>query len=598
MLASRQHECIVGTAFRRRANITATIAPLPSPNSLSEPLRTSIEVEKPRIASLLKTCSRFRDLKLFYAGMVKNNTHQDSFLVNQFITASSTFFRIDFALLIFRQMKNPNIFVYNALLRGFIRCSTPIQALSFYLQNMPTSCVLPTSFTFSSLIKACALVPALEFGEALHGRILKTGFGSNVFVQTGMIDFYTSCNRVAESQKVFDEMTDRDAVAWATMISAYVQFGDLSSAETLFREMPERDIVSWNTMIAGYSRSRDVDTAAALFNQMPSKDLVSWTTMISCYSQNKKFREAIETFKRMKTAKVLPDEVTIATVISACAHLGALDFGKEVHLYAAQNGFHLDVYIGSALIDMYAKCGSMERSLLVFFKLQEKNLFCWNSMIEGLAVHGFARDALSIFTKMEKKKMKPNKVTFVSVLSACTHAGFVEEGRRIFSSMTQTHSIPAELEHYGCMVDLLSRAGLLEEAMNLIENMKIEPNSVIWGALLGGCKTHRNMDIGLIAAKKLMVLEPSNCGHYSLLVNLYADTNQWGEVAYIRSEMKYRSVLKSSPGHSWIELEHKVHEFVASDISHPFFDQINQLILELDGQQKLSGCELELGFNS
>ncbi|KAG9439206.1 hypothetical protein H6P81_019371 [Aristolochia fimbriata] len=552
------------------------------------------EFEKQKIASLLKTCSRFRDLKLIYAGMVRKNTHQDSFLINLLIAASSNFRRIDFALLVFGQMKEPNVVVYNAILKGFVRCSSPMQALCFYVREMLTSCVLPTSFTFSSLIKACAQVPAVEFGEALHGRTLKSGFGSHLFLQTGLIDFYISCNKAAECQNVFDEMPERDSVAWSTMISAYIQFGDFSSAERLFHEMPDRDIVSWNTMIAGYARCGDVDAAAAMFDQMPSKDLVSWTSMISCYSQNKKFMEAIETFEKMKMAKVLPDEVTIATVISACAHLGALDFGKEVHFYAAQNVFHLDVFIGSALIDMYAKCGSIERSLLVFFKLRERNIFCWNSMIEGLALHGFARDALGMLTKMGREKIKPNGVTFVSVLSACTHAGLVEEGWWVFSSMTQDHLILPQVEHYGCMVDLLSRAGLLEEAVDLIENMKMEPNSVIWGALLSGCKTHRNMDIGLIAAKRLMVLEPTNCGHHSLLLNMYADTNQWGEVATMRGQMKHGSVQKSIPGHSWIEVEHRVHEFVAFDVSHPFFDDISRLILELDGQQKFSGCEFEL----
>ncbi|KAE7997798.1 hypothetical protein FH972_002401 [Carpinus fangiana] len=284
----------------------------------------------------------------------------------------------------------------------------------------------------------------------------------------------------------------------------------------------------------------------------------------------------------------------MATVISACAHIGALDLGKEIHLYALQNGFDLDVYIGSALIDMYAKCGSLDRSLLVFFKLREKNLFCWNSVIEGLAVHGYADEALKMFGRMEREKVKPNGVTFISVLSACTHAGLVEEGRRRFLSITNDYSIPLEVGHYGCMVDLLSKAGLLEDALDLVRSMKVQPNSVIWGALLGGCKLYRNLEIAQLAVNELLVLEPHNSGYYNLLVNMYAEVNRWGEVAKIRVAMKDLGIEKRCPGSSWIEMEKKIHQFSASDKSHPASSEIHMLLPELDGQLKLAGYLPEL----
>ncbi|KAL6588142.1 hypothetical protein OROMI_001120 [Orobanche minor] len=192
---------------------------------------------------------------------------------------------------------------------------------------------------------------------------------------------------------------------------------------------------------------------------MPAKDLISWTTMINCYSQNKQYIEALLVFTNMKNNGINPDEVTMASVISACAHLGVLDLGKEIHIYVMQNGFDVDVYIGSALVDMYAKCGSLDRALMVFYKLREKKLFCWNSIIEGLAVHGYANEALKIFNKMVKDKIVPNDVTFVSILSVCTHAGLVEEGRKSFLSMSRNFSITPEIKHYGCMVDLLFKAG-------------------------------------------------------------------------------------------------------------------------------------------
>uniref|UniRef100_A0A2N9GYI2 Pentacotripeptide-repeat region of PRORP domain-containing protein n=1 Tax=Fagus sylvatica TaxID=28930 RepID=A0A2N9GYI2_FAGSY len=369
-----------------------------------------------------------------------------------------------------------------------------------------------------------------------------------------MFQAVSLCGRL-RSRSVFDEMPERDVFAWTTIVSAHIRAGDLSSARRFFEEMPERNTATWNTMIDGYARMGNFDSAELLFDQMPGKDIISWTTMVSCYSQHQKFREALAVFNEMMSKGIHPDEVTLATIISACAHLGALDLGKEIHLYILQNGFDLDVYIGSALIDMYAKCGNLDRSLSVFFKLQEKNLFCWNSVIDGLAVHGYANEALKMFRRMEREKMKPNGITFISVLSACTHAGLVNEGRRMFLSMTDDYSIPPEVGHYGCMVDLLSKAGLLKDALKLIRSMKVKPNSIIWGALFGGCKLHRNLEIAQVAVNELLILEPNNSGHHNLLVNMYAEVNRWGEVAKMRAAMKNLGVEKKCPGSSWIEME-------------------------------------------
>ncbi|CAK7349323.1 unnamed protein product [Dovyalis caffra] len=499
------------------------------------------------IVSHLKHCSKLKQLQSLYATMFKTNTNQDCFLMNQFISACSTCDRIDYAVLAYTEMKNPNVFVYNAMIKGFVQCYQPIKALELYIHMLRAN-VSPTSYTFPSLTKACSLVSQLRFGEAVHCHVWRNGFDSDVFIQTSLVDFYSSMGRIVESTRVFDEMPERDVFAWTTMISGLVRARDMSSARRLFDMMPGRNIATWNTLIDGYARLRDVDAAELLFDQMHARDIISWTTMINCYSRNERFREALGVFNEMGKYGISPDEVTMATVISACGHLGALDLGKEIHYYVMQNGFNLDVYIGSALIDMYAKCGSLDKSLLMFFKLREKNLFCWNSLIEGLAVHGFAEEALAMFDKMVREKIKPNGVTFISVLSACTHAGLIEEGRQRFERMTRDHLIPPEVEHYGCMVDLLSKAGLLEEALDLIRTMKLKPNAVIWGALLSGCKLHRNLEIAQVAVNNLMVLEPGNSGYYTLLVNMNAEVNRWGEAAKIRLTMKDQGVEKDVLG--------------------------------------------------
>ncbi|KAG6679366.1 hypothetical protein I3842_14G127200 [Carya illinoinensis] len=522
--------------------------------------------QKETIFNQLKKCSSIKNLEYVYASMIKTNANRDCFLLNQFVGACSALSKIDYAVSAFLQMENPNVFVYYAMIRGFSHCFYPAQALECYV-HMLRADVMPASYTFSSLIltvtliKACSLVSALGFGEARQ-------------CQTALIDFYSNFGKIGTSKKVFDEMVERDVFTWTVMVSAHVRAWDLNSARRLFEEMPERNTATWNTIIDGYAR----------VGNMPARDIILWTTMITCYTQNRRYREALAVFNEMTSNGISPDEVTMATIISACAHLGALDLGNEIYLYVLQNGFDLDVYIGSALIDMYAKCGSLDRSLLVFFKLWEKNLFCWNSVIEGLAVHGFADEALKMFSRMEREKIKPNGVTFINVLSACTHVGLVEEGRRRFLSMVSDYSIPHEVGHFGCMVDLLSKAGFLRDALELIRSMKVEPNSVIWGALLGGCKLHRNWEIAQVAVNELMVLEPNNNGYYNLVVNMYARVNRWGEVAKIRAAMKNLRVEKSSPRSSWIEMGRKIHQFAAFDKTHPAYIEIYLLagyVLEL-----------------
>lgn len=547
------------------------------------------------IVNQLKICSSRKQLESLYSLILKNGAIKDCFLMNQFIATCSTLNNPGFATLAFSQMENPNVFVYNALIRAFVHCGSPLKALLLYIDMLRTQNV-PTSYTLSSVIKGCTLMCGLRLGECVHGQIWKYGFGSHVFVQTGLIDFYSNLGRVDLARLVFDEMPERDNFAWAAMVSAHASASDLGSARSLFDEMPEKIAVACNAMINGYARIGDVELAELLFKEMSRKDLISWTTMINCYSQNRKYGLAIEAFYDMKSNLITPDEVTMTSVISACAHLGVLDQGKDMHLYVMQKGFDLGVHIGSALIDMYAKCGSLERSLLVFYKLREKNLFCWNSVVDGLAVHGYAEEALTLFSRMEKEKVKPNGITFVSVLTACTHAGLVEKGRKTFLRMTQEYGIAPEMEHYGCMVDLLCKAGLLEEALEIIRSMKIEPNAVIWGALLGGCKLQKNLEIAQVAVGKLSVLEPNNSGYYTLLLNMYANANRWSEVAQIRAFLRELGVGKEYPGSSWIEIETKIHQFAACDNYHHSSQEIYFLLDGLDGQLKLAGQVQELEF--
>ncbi|GMH02355.1 hypothetical protein Nepgr_004194 [Nepenthes gracilis] len=578
------------SSFKLLIHIQALVSHLKNCSKLQDVHNVSsfkLLIHTQALVSHLKNCSKLQDVQSVQASMIKTNATHDCYLMNQFITTCSSLQRMEYALLAFVQMDSPNVLVYNSLIRGFVQCSLPIRALELYLEALRAQ-VGPTSYTFSSLIKACNVISAMWLGQAVHSQVLRNGFQSHVFVQTALIDFYGALGRSVESTKVFDEMPERDPFAWTTMVSVHARNGDMCSARKLFDKMSVRNTTTWNTMIDGYSRLGDIESASSLFKQMGKRDSISWTTMITCYSWNKKYREALTIFKEMINDRVWPDEVTVATVVSCCAHLGALDLGKQVHFVSMQQGLCLDVYVGSALIDMYAKCGSLDRSLVVFYKLREKNLFCWNAIIEGLAVHGYAQKALSMFHRMLSGNIKPNGITFISILSACTHARLVEVGREMFLSMTHDFFISPEIEHYGCMVDLLCRAGLLEDALEVIRGMKLEPNSVIWGVILSGCKQCKNLEIAEFAVRKLMILEPHNCGYYTLLVNMYAEANRWNVVARIRTTMKELGVGKQCPGSSWIEMDCELHHFAAADKSHSSFGEIYLLLDELDGQLKLS----------
>ncbi|KAK4492218.1 hypothetical protein RD792_003018 [Penstemon davidsonii] len=527
--------------------------------------------------------------------MLKNNTSQDCFSINQYITACSNFHSIDSAIFAFTQVKSPNVFVYNAIIGASVKCFRPMEALCCYVDMLRNS-VLPSSYTFPAVIKSCRVLSLVGFGECVRGQVWKCGLGLHVHVQTAFIDFYSSLGRIDDSRKVFDEMPERDCYAWSSMILAYARAGDLDSARRVFDEMPEKNMAAWNTMIHRYVEAGDMESAEEIFYRMVKRDLISWTTMITGYAKQRRYSEALELFYEMKSNGIRPDEVTMATVLSACAHLGALDLGKEMYFYVVESGFDLDVYIGSALIDMYAKCGVLERALVVFFNLTEKNIFCWSTLIDGLAFHGYAKEALAMFEGMEKENIKPNGVIFVSVLTACTHAGLVEEGKRRFLDMTKKYSILPEIEHYGCMVDLFCKAGLLEEALELIRSMRMQPNSVVLGTLLNGCKLHKNLEIAQFAVDRLTVLEPYNSGYCTLLLNMYAEANRWTEVARIRTIMKERGVEKIWPGSSWIEVKKKMYQFAACDNYHPESEEIYLVLDVLNSELKLFGHGSEIDF--
>lgn len=379
----------------------------------------------------------------------------------------------------------------------------------------------------------------------------------------------------------------------------YAKTGLLASAHQLFDEMPQRDIPSWNSIIAGYARLGHLEEARLLFECMPERNVVSWTSMVSGYSQKGMFEEAVEMFLRMtEKENVRPNEVTVASVLPACANLGALELGERIDRYAREHGFLRNAFVGNSLVDMYAKCGRINQARQVFEEISRvRNLCTWNSMIMGLAVHGMWEEGLQLFHEMLVGGTVPDDITFVGVLLACTHGGLVDLGWQFFHLMEKEYSLSPKLEHYGCMVDLLGRAGLLKDAYNLITSMPMKPDSVVWGALLGACSFYSNVELGEIAGECLFELEPWNPGNYVILSNVYASSGRWDGVAKVRMRMKGNQIKKAA-GYSFIELGGVVHKFLVQDRSHPMSDKIFKLVDEITETMKrlghVSNLDLEL----
>lgn len=390
------------------------------------------------------------------------------------------------------------------------------------------------------------------------------------------MDSYSRVLRgLRDAQKVFDEMCERNVVSFTALVSGYARFGDVGSALKVFGEMPERDVPAWNAIIAGCT-------------------------------QNGFFSEGIRLFREMVVAAVekgwccdydrcnKPNQVTVVCALSACGHASMLQLGKWIHGYVYRNGFAVDdSFISNALVDMYGKCGDLELARKVFERNEVKGLTSWNSMINCFALHGQSEGAIAIFERMVEcgGGVRPDEVTFVGLLNACTHGGLVEQGCGYFEMMVREYGIEPRIEHYGCLVDLLGRAGRFNEAMEVVKGMSMEPDEVVWGSLLNGCKVHGRTDLAEFAAKKLVEIDPHNGGYGAMLAGIYEELGKWDEVGNVWRKLKQQRSYKT-PGCSWIEVDDKVHQFYSLDQSNPKIEELYSVLESLIGYRNEVMVEL------
>lgn len=444
--------------------------------------------------------------------------------------------------------------------------------------------VLPDKYTYPSLIKSCSIRSKLREGVMIHGSAVRCGVVGDVYVRTSLIDFYGKCGDIncarqvfdgmffrnvvswtamlvsyvnmgdlVEAKRLFDEMPNRNLGSWNAMVSGYAKLGDLTSARRLFDIMPERNVASFTCMIDGYAKAGDMATAMCLFEQAPDIDIVAWSALISGYVQNGQPYEALKIFHEMESRNVKADEYVMVSLMSACSQVGSLEVAKRVDSYVNESSINLQAqHVAAALIDMNAKCGNMERAEKLFEEMPKRDLFSYSSMIHGLSMHGCGTQAVALFNRMLNEGPAPDGVAFTVILTACSRAGFVEEGCSYFDCMINKFSIVPSPDHYACMVDLLGRSGRLKAAYELIRSMPVESNPGAWGALLGACKLHFNIELGEEVASRLILLEPQNAGNYVLLSDIYAAADRWFDVSLVRCNMNERGVRKI-PGCSWID---------------------------------------------
>ncbi|XP_059076511.1 pentatricopeptide repeat-containing protein At2g13600-like [Cryptomeria japonica] len=407
---------------------------------------------------------------------------------------------LDEASRIFKEMPQRDVASWNAIITGYAQNRLADKALEIFKQ-MQLEGIKPNSGTITSILTACGRIGALEQSLEIHQKLIQSGFLSDVVIVTALIDVYAKCGSIQKARELFDNIHHPDLASWTAMIKGYALNGVLDEALMLFKEMPQRDVVSWNAIIAG------------------------------CL-QNGFFDEALEIFRNMQLAGVKPDSSTFARILPACSKLGALEQGMEIHQKIIETGLLPDAF-GTALIKMYAKCGIIQKARRLFNKIGQPGVFSWNAIIAGYAMHGYSEDAIELFELMKHTGINPNHLSFVFVLFACSHAGLVDDGCKYFNHMTESYCIMHRMYHYVCTVDLLSRAGYLEEALNFVFKMPIIPDMVVWMCLLGGCRLYKDIGIGEFVAKLLLELDPENAAPYVLLSNIYAEAGRWGDAQKI-----------------------------------------------------------------
>ncbi|KAI8032912.1 Pentatricopeptide repeat-containing protein [Camellia lanceoleosa] len=583
------------------------------------------------LAAVMQACSNSKNAwigKIIFGFVIKTGYFESDVcigcaLIDMFVKGCGD---LGSAKKVFDIMRERNAVTWTLMITRYSQLGQPKDAIELFI-DMVVSGFIPDRFTFSSTINACAELELLSLGQQLHSLVVKSRLTLDVCVGCSLVDMYVKCavdGSMVNSRKVFDRMPDHNVMSWTATITGYVQSGghdkeaielycrmidgqvvpnhftfssllkacgnlsDPAAGEQIYTNAVKHGLASvncvGNSLISMYARSGRMEDARKAFDILFEKNLVSYNTIVDGYAKNLDSNEAFELFNEIEDTGIEVDAFTFASLLSGAASIGAVGKGEQIHARLMKAGFKSNQCISNSLISMYSKCGNIEAALQVFSEIEDHTVISWTSIVMGLAKHGFATRALKMFQEMLKTGIKPNEVTYIAVLSACSHVGMINEGWKHFNAMYKEHRISPRMEHYACMVDLLGRSGFLEEAIQFINSMPFMADALVWRTLLGACQVHGNTEVGKHAAKMIIKQEPNDPAAYILLSNLYASSGQWDEVVRIRKNMKERNLVKEA-GCSWIETENRVYNFHVGDTSHPqareIYEELDQLSLEI-----------------
>ncbi|KAK7325115.1 hypothetical protein VNO77_29202 [Canavalia gladiata] len=478
---------------------------------------------------------------------------------------------------IFKRMEleglQPNSVTWTSLLSSHARGGLYDETLELF-KVMRTRRIEISAEALAVVLSVCADMTQVDWGREIHGCVIKGGYEDYLFVRNALIGTYGKHQQLGDAHKIFLDIKNKNLVSWNALISSYAESGLCDEAYAVFLQMQKSD---------GHSPV--------------TPNVISWSAVIGGFASKGHGEKSLELFRQMQLANVMANCVTMSSVLSVCAELAALNLGRELHGYAVRNLMDENILVGNGLINMYMKCGDFKEGHLVFDNIRGRDLISWNSLIGGYGMHGLGENALRTFDEMIRAGMKPDNITFVALLSACSHAGLVDAGRNLFARMVTEFRIEPNIEHYACMVDLLGRAGLLKEATDVVQNMPIEPNEYVWGALLNSCRMYRDTNIVEETAAQILTLKSQITGSFMLLSNIYAANGRWDDSARVRVSAKTKG-FKKIPGQSWIEVRKKVYTFAAGNLVHLGLDEVyvilEGLALHMASENyKISSCFIQ-----
>ncbi|WOH02636.1 hypothetical protein DCAR_0522025 [Daucus carota subsp. sativus] len=559
---------------------------------------------------------------------------KNDFVVTGLVDMYSKCRRIMEAEYLFGTMANGRNHVsWTAMISGYSQNGEELRAIECF-RDMRAEGVECNQYTFPSVFTACAALSACGFGAQVHGCVVRGGFETNVFVESSLVDMYAKCGDFRSAKKALELRETDDVISWNSMIVGCVRHGLKEEALLMFKNMHSKDMeiddytfpsvlnslasmnyeryaksvhsmivktgfhaykLVGNALMDMYAKRNDLGSAFKVFNSMTDKDVVSWTSLVTGHAHNGAPEEALKLFCGMRIAGIEPDQVVISSVLSSCAELTTLKFGQQVHANYIKSGFGSSLSVDNSLVAMYAKCGNIEDASCIFYLMQIRNVISWTALIVGYAQNGRAKESLLLYDLMTESGIKPDFITFIGLLFACSHAGLAEQAHQYFESMTRIYGIKPGPDHYACMIDLLGRSGKMLEAEKLLDEMDVEPDATVWKALLSACRVHGVVELAERAAEALFKLEPQNSVSYVMLSNIYSAAGKWEDSARIRRLMKNKGISKE-PGRSWIEMNSQVHAFTSEDRSHPNIDDIYSKIDEVMRLIKEAGYVPDINY--